>query len=75
MEIEYLPGRVPSYVFNRWEKNLISSKLKLEVNRIERKIERVKKHPYNRGQEFYSKKITDLRLDIDQLNNIIKAFK
>ena len=77
MEIEYsneVRGRVYAYRFAKWEKQRIAEGLKPIVAKLEKKIVKIENDPKNEGQCTYSEQIRELRLEIIELNSIIKEF-
>lgn len=78
MEIEYsneVKGRVYAYRFNDWEREILCKGLPNEINKIEKKIERIKNNPKNEGQVRYQVKIERLIRDRNDILEILKNLK
>jgi hypothetical protein len=77
MEIEYsneVRGKVFAYRFAKWEQKRIAEGLKPIVTKLEKKIVKIENDPKNEGQCTYSEQIRQLKLEINELNSIIKEF-
>lgn len=77
MEKEYsneIRGKVMSYRFTDFEKEMISKSLKPIIKSLEAKIEKVRNHPKNEGQATYMCQIDELRYQIQELESIVLEF-
>ena len=77
MEVEYsneVKGKVHAYRFSAWEKTIIAKALRPEIQKLEKKITRIRNNPKNEGQATYSEAIREARHEIETLEEIIKIF-
>jgi hypothetical protein len=75
MELEYSRSKSNfyAYVFTSWERKVIAKALVPKIKQIEAQIYRVQNSEKNEGQAKYITKIQELRGQIKQINEIIKA--
>lgn len=81
MYIEYATSKVEretgekfTFAFSQEEKNYIADGLEVIIKRIEKKIQRIENNRYNQGQATYIQRISGLRHEIRQLQDIINEF-
>lgn len=77
MEIEYsneVKGKVHAYRFTTWEMLTIAQALRPIIRNLYKKIERIENNPRNEGQCTYSEQIRLIRMDIRELEEIVRTF-
>jgi hypothetical protein len=62
------------FKMSKEEMKIIVRLAKIEIPKLNKKIERIKNNPKNEGQAFYSAQIDDVKSDIEFLNEVIEYF-
>jgi hypothetical protein len=67
-------GKVHAYRFEPWEKKTIADSLKPIIKKIEKKIDKIHKHPKNEGQATFYEAKRELLYEIKAIKEIIEEF-